>query len=147
MAVVVITGAVRSCIVIILDTGVRGLPHRSAAVHVSVKEPHAGGIAENVDIFEVPEIRHPPESPLEKEIVLAAGNAPHATVMAEGAVITGKAAGLTVIVLVTAAKGLPQISVAVHVSVTVPPQAEGRAEKVDGLEVPDIRHPPDKLLV
>ena len=66
--------------------------------------------------------------------------------MLASGVITGKAAGLTVIVLVTAVKALPQISVAVHVSVIVPPQAEGVAEKVEGFEVPEIRQPPVRLL-
>ena len=46
------------------------------------------------------------------------------------------------IVLVTGASTLPQASVAVHVSVMVPPQGPGGAEKVDVLEVPVIRHDP-----
>ena len=70
----------------------------------------------------------------------AAGNAPQATVIAPGAVIVGNGAGSTVIVLDTAAIALPQASVAVHVSVTVPPQGPGAALKVDGLEVPVIKH-------
>ena len=74
--------------------------------------------------------------------MLGDGIAPHATVMFAGAVIVGNAAGLTVMVLDTEAIVLPQGSVAVHVSVTVPPQAEGVAEKVDGLEVPLIKQPP-----
>ena len=61
--------------------------------------------------------------------------------MSAGAVIVGRAAGLTVIILDTEASALPQISVAVQVSVTLPPQASGVAENVDVLEVPDIRHP------
>ena len=67
--------------------------------------------------------------------------------MFAGAVIIGNAAGLTVIVLDTEVIVLPQRSVAVHVSVTVPPQAEGVAEKVDGLEVPLIKQPPLNPLV
>jgi hypothetical protein len=67
--------------------------------------------------------------------------------MAAGAVIVGSAAGLTVMVLVTGANTLPQASVAVHVSVMVPPQAEGVAEKVDGLDVPLIRQLPVNPLV
>ncbi len=67
--------------------------------------------------------------------------------MLAGAVIVGKAAGLTVIVLETGAKALPQLSVAVQVSVTVPPQAPGVAEKVDGLEKPLIKQLPLKPLV
>ena len=66
--------------------------------------------------------------------------------MSAGAVIVGRAAGLTVIILDTEARALPQISVAVQVSVTLPPQASGVAENVDVLEVPEIRHPPDKSI-
>ena len=76
-----------------------------------------------------------------------AGIAPQATVMFAGAVIVGNAAGFTVIVLETEVMVLPQGSVAVHVSVTVPPQAPGVAEKVEGFEVPLIRQPPLKPLV
>jgi hypothetical protein len=67
---------------------------------------------------------------------------PQATVISAGAVMVGSAAGLTVMVLETEAMVLPQGSVAVHVSVTVPPQAPGVAEKVEGLEVPVIRQDP-----
>ena len=59
-----------------------------------------------------------------------------------GAVIVGSAAGLTVIVLDTDAIALPQGSVAVQVSVTVPPHPEGVALNVDVLEVPLIRQDP-----
>ena len=75
------------------------------------------------------------------------GIAPHATEMSAGAIIVGNAAGLTVMILDTEAIVLPQRSVAIHVSVTVPPQAEGVAEKVDGLEVPLIKQPPLNPLV
>ena len=51
-------------------------------------------------------------------------------------------AGVTVMVLVTGASGLPHGSVAVHVSVIVPPHGPGVAEKVDVLEVPLIRQDP-----
>ncbi len=37
---------------------------------------------------------------------------------------------------------LPHASVAVHVSVIVPPHAGGGAEKVEALDVPVIRHDP-----
>jgi hypothetical protein len=50
-------------------------------------------------------------------------------------------------ILDTDASGLPHASVAVQVSVTVPPHAPGSAEKVDGFDVPVIRHPPVPLLV
>ena len=56
--------------------------------------------------------------------------------------MVGSAAGLTVIVLDTEAIVLPQGSVAVHVSVTVPPHPEGVDEKVDALDVPVIKHDP-----
>jgi hypothetical protein len=56
--------------------------------------------------------------------------------------MVGSAAGLTVIVLVTGANTLPQASVAVQVSVTVPPQAPGAAVKVEGLDVPVIAQAP-----
>ena len=46
------------------------------------------------------------------------------------------------IVLVTGASALPQASVAVHVSVIVPPQGPGAAENVDVFEVPVIRQDP-----
>ena len=79
--------------------------------------------------------------------MLGAGNAPHATVVAPGAVIVGNAAGSTVITLDTGASGLPHASVAVHVSVTVPPHAPGVAVNVDGFELPLNRQPPLNPLV
>ena len=86
----------------ILDTDASVRPQTSVAVHVSVTSPQPlAGIALNVDAFEVPLIRHPPLSPLLNEIVLADGTAPQATVMSAGAVIVGKAAALTCIVLDT----------------------------------------------
>ena len=62
--------------------------------------------------------------------------------MSAGAVIVGSTAGSTVIVLVTDASGLPQGSVAVHVSVTGPPHPPGAALNVDGLDVPLIKQAP-----
>ena len=50
------------------------------------------------------------------------------------------------IVLVTGASGLPHMSLAVQVSVIVPPQP-GAAEKVDVFEVPLTRHDPESPLV
>ena len=76
------------------------------------------------------------------EIVLGAGMNPQATVVLEGAVIVGNAAGLTVIILETEANDLPHVSVAVQVSVTVPPQADGVAENVEGFEFPLMVQPP-----
>ena len=76
-------------------------------------------------------IKQLPLNPLLNKIVLDIGRAPQATVIAAGAVITGKAAGLTVITLETDAISLLQLSVAVQVSVTFPPQAEGVAVNVE----------------
>src|SRR5215211_3268179 len=90
----------------------------------------------------VPLISQLPLNPLLNDRVLAAGIAPHATVISAGAVIVGKAAGLTWIVLDTEASGLPHASVAVHVSVTSPPQASGVAENVDAFDVPLISQLP-----
>ena len=64
-----------------------------------------------------------------------------------GAVIVGKAAGSTNIVLDTDANGLLHASVAVHVSVTKPPHAPGVEVNVDVAEVPVIEQPPFKPLV
>ena len=55
---------------------------------------------------------------------------------------TAAGAGFTVMVLVTGATTLPHASVAVHVSVIVPPQGPGAGDNVDGLEVPLIRQDP-----
>ena len=68
--------------------------------------------------------------------------APQATVISAGAVMVGRGAGLTVMVLETEAIVLPQGSVAVQVSVTVPPHDGGVAENVETLDVPLIRHAP-----
>ncbi len=139
----VIVGNAAGDTVIVLETEARLLPQESVAVHVSVTvPPQAAGVAEKVEAFEVPLIAHPPLNPLLNEMVLGAGMAPHATVIFTGAVIVGNAAGDTVIVLETEANVLPQVSVAVHVSVTVPPQAAGVAEKVEAFEVPLMAHPP-----
>ena len=62
--------------------------------------------------------------------------------IAAGAVMVGSAAGETVIVLVTGASALPHASVAVHVSVIVPPHGPGAAENVDVADVPVIKHDP-----
>ena len=78
----------------------------------------------NVDVFDVPPTKHPPVRPLVNGIVEELGRLEiHEMVRALGAVIVGNAAGLTVIVLDTDVSGLPHTSVAVHVSVTVPPHA------------------------
>jgi hypothetical protein len=129
--------------VIILVTGERGLPHMSVPVQVSViVPPHPPGDPLNVDRLDVPFIKQAPLNPFVKDIVEAAGVAPQGILIATGAVIVGNDAGLTVITLDTGVNGRPQASVAVHVSVIVPPQAPGAALKVDGFEVPLIKHVP-----
>ena len=140
-AVIVATAA--GLTVIVLDTDATVLPQLSVAVHVSVTvPPHEVGVAVNVEAFEVPLIKQFPLNPLLNEIVLADGRAPQATVIFAGAVIVGSAAGPTVIVLETCATALPQLSVPVQVSVTVPPHEVGIVVKVDALEVPFTAHPP-----
>ena len=128
----IITGKVAGLTVIILETAEIDLLQLSVAVQVSVTvPPHAEGLAVNVDACEVPLIKQFPLKPLLNAIVLAIGIPPQATVIAAGAVSTGKAAGVTVMILETDAITLLQWSVAVHVSVTFPPQADGVAVNVD----------------
>jgi len=120
----IIVGNAAGFTVIVLVTGARTLPQLSVAFHVSVTvPPQASGVAEKVDNAEFPLIRHPPEPPFVYGLVLGAGIAPQATVIFAGAIIVGKVAGLTVIVLETETKFLLQASLAVHVSVITPPQA------------------------
>lgn len=139
----VIVGKAAGDTVIVLDTEAKALPQESVAVQVSVTvPPQADGVALKVDGLEVPLIAQLPDKPLLNANVLGEGNEPQATVIFEGAVIVGRAAGETVMVLETGANALPQESVAVHVSVTVPPQDPTEVEKVDGFEVPVIKHPP-----
>jgi hypothetical protein len=134
--------------VIVRDTGARTLPHASVAVHVSVTvPPQAPGGVVNVERLDVPLIEQFPCRPLLNDIVLGAGIAPQATVVLAGAVMIGRAAGDTVIVLDTGARTLPHASVAVHVSVTVPPHGPGVVVKVEGFEVPLIRQVPVSPLV
>ena len=74
--------------------------------------------------------------------------ASQATVTSTGGVVnTGAGAGVTVMVLVTGASVLPQASVAVHVSVIVPPHGPGAAENVEVADVPLIKHDPVSPLV
>lgn len=148
----VITGNVAGLMVIVLVTGVKALPQASVAVQVSVTVPPqaSGGIAEKVDKLEFPLRRHPAAPPLVYGNLLGAGSAaPHARVRGAGAVMVGKVAGLTVIVRVTGANALPQASVAVQVSMMVPPQAPAGdcTDNVDRFEVPLIKHPPVSPLV
>ena len=51
---------------ITLVTGASVLPHASVAVQASVIDPpHALGVAENVDVLDVPLIKHDPVKPFE----------------------------------------------------------------------------------
>src|SRR6185503_9511748 len=139
----VIVGSTAGSTVIVLVTDASGLPQISVAVHVSVTgPPHPPGAALKVDGFDVPLIKQAPLPPFVYVNVVGPGIELHATVIFAGAVIVGNTAGLTVIVLVTDASGLPQISVAVHVSVTGPPHAVGVELNVDGLDVPLIKQAP-----
>jgi hypothetical protein len=140
----VIVGNVAGLTVIVRVTGARILPHTSVAVQVSVAvPPQAPGIINNPEVhnvegFEVPDILQLPSIPLLNGSVLGAGSPPQATVISTGAVIVGNVAGLTVMILLTEVNALWQASVAVQVSVTVPPQASGIVDNVEAFEVPDI---------
>jgi hypothetical protein len=82
----------------ILETEARTLWHSSLAVHVSVTSPPqgpAGTCALKVEVFDVPLILQGAAAPLLKVIVVGTSGVPQATVVSAGAVIVGKAAGLT----------------------------------------------------
>jgi hypothetical protein len=143
----VIVGNAAGLTVIVLLTEANGLLHASVAVQVSVTiPPHTPGIVDNDEAFEVPEILQLPVRPLLNGSVLAAGSLPQATVVFAGAVIVGNVAGLTVIVLLTEVNALWHASVAVQVSVTIPPQGPGVAVNVEAFEVPVIWQLPVKPL-
>ena len=126
---------------IVLVTGTSTLPHASVAVHVSViVPPHGPGAAEKVDVADVPVIKQDPLSPLVNVRVDDGGVAPHAIVIGPGAVITGSAAGVTVIVLDPEIV-LPHASVYVQLSVSVPPHPV-IVPLLVAVTVPDIRHVP-----
>ena len=91
--------------------------------------------------------KQPTVSPLLNDMVLAAGNPPHATVISAGAVIVDNAAGLTVIVLDTDATVLLHASIAVHVSITVPPHEVGDPVHVKRFIAPLIKHQPVRPLL
>ena len=132
--------------VIVLVTGTSTLPHASVAVHVSViVPPHGPGAAENVDVADVPVIRHDPVSPLVYVRVDDAGVAPQAIVIPAGAVMVGSVAGVTVIALDPLMVRL-HASVNVHVSVSVPPHPV-TVPVLTAITVPDIRHDPEAELV
>ena len=133
--------------VIVLDTGASALPHASLAAHVSTMvPPQAPGVAVLVEVAD-PVSRQPAPPLFVKLSELAAGAFPQVTVtLAGGALNVGSRAGDTVIVLDTGASGLPQISVAFHVSTIVPPQAPAGdcADKVE-LADPLMRQPAPPL--
>src|SRR6187401_3725864 len=129
------TAAGAGVTVMILVTGASVLPQASVAVQVSViVPPQAPGAAEKVDVADVPVIKHDPLSPLVNGRVDDTGVAPQAIVMAAGAVITGSAAGVTVIALE------PLITLP-HASVSVPPHPVTVPVLV-AVTVPDIRQVP-----
>jgi hypothetical protein len=68
-------------------------------------------------------------------------------VIAETDANTGMTAGVTWMILLTGSSALPHASVAVQVSVMLPPQAPGIALNVDVLDVPLSRQPDGKPLV
>jgi hypothetical protein len=132
----------------VLVTGASTRPQASVAVQVSViVPPQSPGVAEKVDVLEVPVIKQEPVSPLVYVSVEDVGVTPQAIVIGPGALIIGNVAGVTVMILVTGASTRPQASVAVQVSVIVPPQGPGAAENVDVLELPVIRQEPVSPLV
>ena len=125
----------------VLVTGTSALPHASVAVHVSViVPPHGPGEAEKVDVADVPVIKHEPVSPLVYVRVDDVGVAPQAIVIAAGALITGSAAGVTVMVL-DPVMVLLHASVNVQLSVSVPPHPV-TVPLLVAVTVPDIRHDP-----
>ncbi len=97
----------------------------------------------------MPLIRQLPICPFVNGRVVAVGSELlQFTVMFAGAEIIGSGAGFTVMILETEAIGRPQASLgALQVSKTVPPQASGVLENVDGSDVPLIRQPPLILLL
>ena len=119
------------------------LLHASVNVQLSVNVPPHTLIVPVLIAVTVPDIRHVPDPEFVYATVGTAGTRSQATVIFTGGdVNTAAGAGVTVIVLDTEASGLPHISVAVHVSVIVPPHAPGDALRVDGLDVPLIKHDP-----
>ena len=112
-------------------------------VHVSVTlPPHTPGSVPRVDVAD-PEIRHAPLPPLVNvsEDVVAP---PQATVIVPAAANSGAGAGCTTMVLVLVM--VCPHTVAVHVSVTLPPHTPGSVPNVDVAD-PLIKHAPLPPLV
>jgi hypothetical protein len=138
------TGTAAGLTVMILDW-VIVLLQASVKIQLSVTgPPQAPGNALKVEVTE-PLIKQLPLPPLvyDSELVIAA---PQDTVIGGAAANAGNGAGLTVIIL-DAVISLSQLSKAVHVSVTGPPQAPGVAVNVDVLLVPLIKQSPLKPLL
>ena len=124
------------------------LLHASVNVHVSVSVPPQLAIVPVLIAVTVPDIKHVPDDEFVYATVGIAGIASQATDIFIGAAVNiASGAGVTVMVLDTDASGLPQISVAVHVSVIVPPHGPGAALNVDVLDVPLIKQDPLSPLV
>ena len=134
----VMVGSAAGVTVITLDPEMV-LLHASVNVHESVSVPPHPVTVPLLVAVTLPEIKHDPLAELLYASALGAGIDPQATVISVGGVVnTAGGAGVTVITLVTGASALPHASVAVHVSVMVPPHGPGAAEKVEALEVPVI---------
>jgi len=119
------------------------LLHASVNVHVSVSVPPQPFTIPVLTAITLPDIRHDPDAEFVYATVGTTGIASQATEIFTGGVVnTTGGAGVTVIVLDTENNGLPQISVAVHVSVIVPPHGPGTELKVEVFDVPLMRHPP-----
>ena len=112
-------------------------------VHVSVTlPPQAPGRVPRVE-FTDPLTRHAPLPPLVK-VKLCVVAPPQATVMVGAAANSGAGAGDTTIVLVLVM--VCPHTVAVHVSVTLPPHTPGSVPNVDVAD-PLNRQPPSRPLV
>jgi hypothetical protein len=132
--------------VMVLVTGASTRPQASVAVQVSVIVPPQGpGVAENVDVLEVPVIKQEPVSPLVYVSVEDVGVTPQAMVMPVGEVITGSAAGVTVMFL-DPLMVLLHASVKVQLSVSVPPHPVTVPVLV-AVTDPEIRQEPEAPLV
>lgn len=139
---VVKTTAGAGVIVIVLETGIRILPHGSVAVHVSViVPPQTPGNELKVDNSDIPLTRHDPLCEFVYVIVPGLGTNPQPTVMSAGAVNIGSGAGVIVIVLFPLIVRLHS-SVNVQLSVNIPPQPV-TVPVLTAVTVPDIMQVPE----
>jgi hypothetical protein len=143
----VIVGNVAGVTVIILLPLIV-LLHASVNVQLSVSVPPQPLAVPVLTAVTVPDIRQGPDEEFVYATVGSAGTRSQVTEIFTGGVVnTGTAAGVTVIVLETDTRGRPQISVAVHVSVIVPPHTPGAVLNVEVLDVPLIKQDPVKPLL